>query len=122
MSISAKRNEMLAGFLPKKVAVSRDGGETDRKPLAEQAWREQIGRAIDRALTLARLTKQEASYAMGYADQSALSRWIAATERPLFDKLFAVEPLRASLVVALSELAGEAVEISTTVTIRRRVA
>ncbi len=120
--MSTKVAERLAVVHPKMLAASLNRGETDRKPLAEQAWREQIGRAIDRALTLARLTKQEASYAMGYADQSALSRWIAATERPLFDKLFAVEPLRASLVVALSELAGEAVEISTTVTIRRKVA
>lgn len=91
-------------------------GEPDRKPFAEYA--PQLGRAIERALVLANLTKQDAAWRMGYQDASALSRWISGVETPQFARLFGLPELRSALVIALAELA-EDVEVTTTIQIRR---
>lgn len=88
-------------------------GESPRKPLAEQ-----IGSAIERAIVLAKLTKQDVAYRMGYTDQSALSRWISGAETPQFAKLWAIPELQEPLVIALAELAAMVIE--TTVRTRRR--
>lgn len=106
---------------PKMLAVRPRSSETDRKPLAEQEWRRQIGRMIERALVLSAMTAQELSYQMGYADQSALSRWIAAVERPQFDKLFAVDRFYDAWVIASAEH-NPRLEVETVVRIRRKVA
>lgn len=90
--------------------------KADCKALAD--WRRVIGERIERALILANLSKQEASFLMGYADQSTLSRWIAGVERAQMDRLFAIPQLRVPLVVAFAELA-EGVQVSTTITIRQ---
>lgn len=92
-------------------------GEAVRKPLAEDMKRP-IGQAIDRAIVLARLTKQDVAFRMGYDDQSALSRWIAGVETPQFARLFAVKELRGPLVIALAEL-SDTVDVQTTIVIRR---
>jgi hypothetical protein len=102
--------------LPHKMLAMR--GEGFRKPLAEDLKRA-IGQAIERAIVLASLTKQDVAHQMGYEDQSALSRWISGAETPQFAKLFVVVELRGPLVIALAELAHD-VEISTTLTVRRR--
>lgn len=102
--------------VPRKMAAMTS--EALRKPLAEDLKRA-IGRAIERAIVGADLTKQEVSFAMGYEDQSALSRWISGAENPQFAKLFMVVKLRAPLVVALAALAEDA-SVVTTITIRRR--
>lgn len=86
----------------------------------ETPWREQVGHAIERALELAGKTQKEGWVLLGHKDGSQLSRWIAGTERPQFDALFAVEELRVPLVVALASLAGHGVEITTQITVRRR--
>jgi hypothetical protein len=86
-----------------------------------EPWREQVGGAIQRALSLAGLTQKEGWVLLGHNDGARLNRWIAGSERPQFDALFAVERLRPALVIALSELAGEDVTINTVVTIRRKV-
>lgn len=91
------------------------------KRLAEAEWRAQIGKSIERSLALSGLTKQELSYAMGYQDQSALSRWIAGVERPLFDKLFAVDLFYDAWVIATAE-GNPRVEVKTVIEIRRRTA
>jgi hypothetical protein len=104
--------------VPRKMIAAglRQDNHGERKRLAED-WKPLIGQAIERALVLANLSKQEASYAMGYSDQSALSRWLAGTERPQLDKLFAIDGLRQWIPVALAEVAGA--EIQTTVIVRR---
>jgi hypothetical protein len=107
--------ERLADVHPKMLAARDEG---DRKPLAERDWRRLVGQTIERALTLAHLTKQEVSYAMGYSDQSAVSRWIAGVERPLFDKLFAVDRFYDAWVIAAAE-ANPRADVQTVVTIRR---
>lgn len=101
--------------IPRKTLAMR--GEALRKKIAEPTIA--LGPAIERALELAHLTRQEASHAMGYRDPSALSRWISGAERPQFERLFAVPRLKCALVIALAELA-EGIEITTQITIRRR--
>lgn len=97
--------------VPRKMLAAR--GEAVRKPLAEE-----IGGAIERALTLARITKQDACYRMGYgANQAPLSRWISGAERPQFEKLWGIDELRGPLVTALAELAGY--DVVTEIRIRR---
>lgn len=102
----------------KAVAASlRPTDEADRKPLAVVDWKRRMGLAIERALVLANMTKQEASFAMGYPDQSAISRWIAGTEPTQWHKLMAVDSLRPWIPVAIAEQAGA--EVQTTVIVRR---
>ena len=102
--------------IPRKSLVM--GSEGLRKPLAEDLKRV-IGQAIDRAIVLAGLTKQDVAFRMGYADQSALARWIAGVETPQFAKLFVLVELRGPLVIALAELADDA-QVITEIRIRRR--
>lgn len=87
------------------------------KPVAESDWRRHIGQTIDRALTLAGVTKQEMSHAMGYQDQSALSRWISGVERPLLDKLFAVDRFYDAWVIACAE-ANPRIEVTTQILVK----
>lgn len=96
---------------PRKMLAAQ--GESHRKPLADE-----IGGAIERAIVLAKLTKQDVAYRMGYTDQSALSRWISGAETPQFAKLWAITELQEPLVIALAELAAMVIE--TTVRTRRR--
>lgn len=81
----------------------------------ETAWREEVGRAIDRALSLAHLTQKEAWVLLGHNDGAQLSRWIKGTERPQFDVLFSVAKLRQPLVIALAGLVGSSVVIETNI-------
>lgn len=84
----------------------------------ETPWREQVGQAIQRAFALAGVTQKEAAGLLD-RDQAQVARWISGAERPQVDAIFAVDRLRSSLVLALSELAGPDVEIETTIHIRR---
>lgn len=104
----------LSDVHPKPVAAHIEG---ERKPLAACDWRRHIGQTIDRALTLANITKQEMSHAMGYQDQSALSRWISGVERPLLDKLFAIDKFYDAWVIACAE-ANPRVEVTTQISIK----
>lgn len=83
-------------------------------------WREKLGRSVDRARQLRGWNLDELADAVK-RDARQVARWIAGTERPQFDALFAVESLRQPLVIALAEVAQSAVEIETTIRIRREV-
>lgn len=85
----------------------------------ENGWKAQMGKAVQRALSLAGLSQKEGWALLGHNDGAQLNRWIHGQERPQFDALFAVESLRQPLVVALAELAGAGVEINTSIVIRR---
>lgn len=52
-------------------------------------------------------------------DPRQVARWIAGKENPQFHAMFAVEPLRGPLVIALAALADD-IDITTTISIRRR--
>ena len=99
-------------------AVSPRMAKADCKRLAEAEWRRRIGKTIERSLELSGLSKQELSYAMKYQDQSALSRRITGVERPLFDKLFAVDSFYDAWVIATAE-GNPRMEVRTVIEIRR---
>lgn len=65
-----------------------------------------IGRAIERAIAQADLTKQEVAYQLGYTDAGVISRWCSGSETPQFAKLFALPELRQPIVIQLARLAG----------------
>lgn len=96
---------------PRKMLAAKP--RADRKPLAVE-----IGQAVERAITLARMTKQDVAFRMGYRDQSALARWISGVETPQFARLWMIEELRGPLAIALAELA-ECCEVETVVRVKR---
>jgi transposase-like protein len=104
--------------LPQRKVIARASlpGETDRKRFAAS-----FRLAVDRAIALSGLTKQQFAGLMGYADASALSRWISGAEPVNVDRLWSTEAIHPFLITALAEQAGHAVEIETTVRLRRRV-
>lgn len=99
----------------KSVARATLRGETPRKEFAGI----RIGAVIERAIHLSGMTKQQAAGEMGYADPSALSRWIAGTDDVQFERMWAVLTLRAGLLAALAESAGHQVRVRTLVEIER---
>jgi ribosome-binding protein aMBF1 (putative translation factor) len=77
-----------------------------------------VGTVIQRAMALLGWTLDRLAREID-RDPRQIARWIAGTERPQFDVLWAVEQLRQPLVLAFAELAGSAVEIETVVRVRR---
>lgn len=108
--LATGKRRMLAARLPQ--------GETACQVLAVESMRA-VGALIDRALVLAGLTKQQASFAMGYRDETAsvVSKWTQGTERPQLDRLLSVPALRRGLILAIAESSGSDVEIRTVVTV-----
>lgn len=114
-AMAENRSSALATVKPKMVAASlRSQAKADPKPLGGDRL---LGSAIERALVLANLSKQEVSFRMGYRDQSSISKWISGKESPQFDKLWAIEELRESLIEALAALAG--CRVRKTISLRR---
>jgi len=97
----------------KVVAKASLPSEGDRKRFAVS-----FRKAVDRAVTLSGMTKQEFAGLMGYADASALSRWISGAEPVNVDRLWDCETIHPFLITALAEQAGGVV-IETTVHVRR---
>lgn len=83
----------------------------------EPRWRADVGQALDRGIKLAGRNQKDTWVALGHNDGAQLSRWIAGTERPQFDVLFAVDWLRQPLVIALAALAE--LEVETTIRVKR---
>lgn len=81
-------------------------------------WRAEVGHAIERVKNMTGLSLKEFADAVGREDRQ-VARWIAGTERPQIDAIFAVASLRQPLIVALSELAGVGVEIETVIRVKR---
>jgi hypothetical protein len=109
--------DRLAGVHPQMLRADSEG---DRKNLAD--LRPVIGRLVERAFEVMspRLTKQDAAYRMGYRDAGTVSRWCAGTERPSFDKLFAIAGFSRALLLAMAEAEQDpAIDVTTTITLRR---
>lgn len=83
--------------------VTAKMAKADLKKVEDVTFRAQIGQAVQRALSLAGRTQKEAAGLID-CDVAQMARWIAGTERPQFDRLFAVEELRQPLIVALAGL------------------
>lgn len=114
--MSSRLTDRLAGLHPQMLRVEAEG-----HPQKLADLKVEIGHSVERALDLAGLTKQEAAFAMGYTDQGVISRWCSGTERPLFDKLYAIEGFEEAWIQARAER-NRNIEIQTVVTIRRRSA
>ncbi len=84
-----------------------------------ETWKRQVGQAVDYAISMANRTQKEVWAALGHSDGAQLNRWIAGTENPQLGPLFAIEWLRQPLVIALAGLAGDGVEVTTQITLRR---
>lgn len=81
-------------------------------------WKPRIGQALRRALSLCGWSLKEFAGAVD-RDPRQCARWLDGSERPQLDAVFAVEELRQPLVIALAELVGPGVEVTTAITIRR---
>lgn len=105
---------------PRKMLTMR--GESLRKPLAEDHFKAAIGRAIERALSAADITKQQAAAGMGYGDnQAPVSRWISGSETPQFAKLWTLgDRFRQELVIAMAAECSVGVEVRTVITLERK--
>lgn len=84
---------------------------------ASDDFRLLVGQCIDQARRTVGWSLKELSAALAH-DERQIARWIAGTEHPQLDALFAVAALRAPLVLALAALA-EDVTVTTQITIRR---
>jgi hypothetical protein len=114
---SADRHRTLRDIKPKAVKALLTNGEISAD---EADFRDLMGKAVERAILLCGWSVKEAADRIR-RDRAQVSRWMAGTERPQFDALFAVPELRGPLVIALAEATGEVADVTTTVTIRRTV-
>ena len=69
----------------------------------EADFKAQIGGAIHRAFSLAGWSQKEAAARLN-RDAAQVARWIAGTERPQMDALFALDELRWPLIQELAKL------------------
>ena len=96
----------------KPLAVGlRLNANTDCQPLAVD-WKRQQADVFRRVLELGRMSLQELSYALGYADQGTVSKWASATERPQWDRIAGLDQLRPWIAVAWGEQTGADVHVS----------
>lgn len=79
------------------------------------------GRAIQRAMQVRGWSLKEFA-GEAHRGERQLARWMAGTEHPQLDTLFAIVSFRQPLIVALAECAGLGVEVATVVTIRKLAA
>lgn len=112
----AARHRMFSEMPPPAMA------KADLKKL-EVALKQAIGRCVSQARKSLGWSQKELADAIERVtgeprDVAQLSRWEAGTERPLFDVLWAVEPLRGPLVISLATLSNQ-IEIDTVIRIRR---
>lgn len=104
----------LSDIRPKMAKVAA----ADVRNAEPDAWKTQIGQALQRAMTLAGWSLKEFAAAVD-RDPRQCARWMDGSERPQFDVIFGVEQLRRPLVIAIAELAGQGVEVETTIRVRR---
>lgn len=81
-------------------------------------WKQAVGRAIERAVGMAGLTKGEAAGRLD-VDESEFAKWTRGDRRPQLDRLFAVTELRAPLVIALAGLLPDTFDVKHTIETRR---
>lgn len=83
-------------------------------------WKADAGRAVDRARKLLGWTLKEFAVAVD-RDERQCARWFDGTDRPQLDAIFSVPELRRVFLVAMAQEAGDdQIEVTTTITIRRR--
>ncbi len=78
----------------------------------------QVGRAVARAVAMTGWSHKEAAAQIG-VDDAEFGKWLSGGRRPQFDRLFAVAALRQPLIVALADLGGDGITVTTHIEIRR---
>lgn len=101
-----------------RLLPEKSGGQAKAEIRLAENWRIAVGNVIEDVRLLAKLSLKEFADRVG-RDERQIARWIASTERPQFDALFAVEEFQQPLVIAFARLAGHQVEIETTIHVRR---
>lgn len=81
------------------------------KPLAVD-WKRRQAEVFVRVLQLGKMTLQELAHKLGYSDQSAVSRWASATERPQWDRIAEIKQLQPWISVAWGEATGADVQVA----------
>lgn len=109
---SASHLTRLESLQPRMARA--DLNKVENRP---EDWRSRLGSAISQAIAAIGWSQKEAAAALDI-DQGQFAKWIHGTERPQFDRLFAVDVLRGPLVIALARLSGEC-EITTQISIKR---
>jgi ribosome-binding protein aMBF1 (putative translation factor) len=104
-------------LLPEKAGPAMAKADL-RKAETPDAWKTDIGLAIERVQKRSGWSLKEFADKVG-RNERQVKRWMTADERPQFDALFAVAALRHLMVLALAELAGEGVEVTTEIRMRR---
>lgn len=102
----------LDGMKRKPVAMR---GDALHKRLVDAEAGRAFGQLLARAFEHAGWTKQAIAIELHYADQSAVSRWIAGIENPPMARLMRLAGMERGWIVALAERAGYASQIVVTV-------
>ena len=110
MSLSASREESrkrLDACNPRMVKADLRSEATGDPRKAGTDHKHEIGQCLEWALDRARVTKDEAGYALGYTDTSVISRWTNGKERLQLDKLREHLPaVYRELLIALLQIEG----------------
>lgn len=110
MPAPAASRHLLSSDIPARML------KADLRKAETRDFRAEIGQAIDRA-RLALAWNLDEFAAQVQRDSRQVKRWMAGTERPQFDALFAVAVLRGPLVIELAKL-SDAIDIDTTIRVR----
>lgn len=88
-----------------------------RKPETDE-WRRRVGAAVDGIRQAAGLNLQQFAGQLS-RDERQVARWISGEEHAQVAAIFAVPAFRQPLVVAFAQLAGDGVQVRTTITVER---
>lgn len=91
-----------------------------RKTDLDAAWRLQIAAAVKHVFDGTGWNLDQFAERVG-RDKRQCARWFSGEDRPQFDALLAVPELRQPVLLMMAALVGDAVEIKTTIEIRRPV-
>ena len=106
-----RRHRLLAETRPRMLKAGLRNAETE-------CWRLPVGQAIARVQSRSGMSLKEFAAAV-QREERQVSRWFTGLEHAQLAAIFAVPALRLLLIVALAELAGDGIEITTAITIRR---
>lgn len=104
--------------VPVRQSVSPDRLAKVAGRIPDIDWLVAIGAAIQAAVHDAKWSNKEAAGHVD-VDDAEFGKWLNGTRRPHLDRLFAVQQLRAPLILALAQLGGEEVETTSVITIRK---
>jgi hypothetical protein len=94
------------------VALSQTGGvnrgryrEADHQfSVALNDQKRKLGKAVARAIEIAKLERKALAGLLGYADDSCLYRWINGVDSPPMHRLLAIPAFAAGFLIAVAEV------------------